>query len=167
MGDCLHVPDNLTHSMIVQAQFFQVSFPKETWEGKAFSLALQVKTEFNLAPFTSTQLVSNSRTEKNKLIDQQSLRTSLVLCHQKEVRGIRLQTVLLQASKVLLCQHFSHGTPFVLIKRANTVTARKTVDLNACTKRISSKIHTHKTTELTHRHRHTDYTTKLSSPHKR
>lgn len=125
------------------SSFFQVWFPKEIGEGRAFSLALQAKTEFNLAPFTIAQLASNSRTEKNKLIDHQSLRTSLVLCHQMEMRGIRLQTALLQASKAALCQHFPHGTPLVLIKRANTVIARQTVDLNERTKRISSSQNTH------------------------
>lgn len=69
-----------------------------------------------------------------------------------EMRGIRLQTALLQASKAALCQHFPHGTPLVAIKRANTVIARETVDLNACTKRISNSQNTHTKPVSQHSH---------------
>lgn len=79
------MPDNLTKSTIMEAHFFKCSFPRKQvrerhipsfprkqvrqryfhWHSK--------QKQFHLAPFTITQLASNSRTEKNKLIDHQSL----------------------------------------------------------------------------------------------
>lgn len=122
--------------------------------GERICTGTQAKPEFNLAPFTSTQLVCNSRTEKNKLIDLQRLRTSLVPCHQMGTR----ENQATNSPAAGIQEFFSanaahHRTPLVLITSASAVAARKTARLDVCAGRAPKQRQTlPKRSELTDGH---------------